>query len=305
VGFPLLVKAAAGGGGIGMRRVDRAGDLSAAVEGVQQMAARAFGSGDVYLERLVARARHVEVQVFGFGDGRAIHLFERDCSLQRRFQKVIEEAPAPDLPDAGRAALCEAALALCRATRYAGAGTVEFVLDAETGGFFFLEMNTRIQVEHPVTEMVTGADIVAMQIAFARDGAAAPALPAAPSGHAVECRLYAEDPARGFRPAPGRLERFALPAPAADLRVETGLREGDAVTPFYDPMIAKIVAHGPDRAAARARAAAALAEVDVAGIATNRDFLRACLAHPGFATAEIDTGFVARHHDRLTGGAAA
>jgi len=292
-GFPLLVKAAAGGGGIGMRLAEGPDGLEALVASVQEAARKSFGDGDVYLERFLGEARHVEIQVFGSGDGRAIHVHERDCSLQRRFQKVIEEAPAPGLPQQARRRMCEAALSLCAATNYRGAGTVEFIVDAASFEFFFLEMNTRIQVEHPVTEMITGLDLVAMQLLLASgDIETLPAAPPARTGHAIECRLYAENPARMFFPSPGRLGRFRLPEPSDDLRVETGYREGDAVTPFYDPLIAKIVARGASRAEAIARAASALAECRIEGIATNRGFLLACLRHEAFAAGDVHTKFI-------------
>ncbi|HKL70872.1 acetyl-CoA carboxylase biotin carboxylase subunit [Salibaculum sp.] len=299
VGLPLLVKASAGGGGIGMRRVDAIDALEETVSSVQQGAEKAFGSGDVYLERLVPRARHVEVQVFGFGDGTAMHLFERDCSLQRRFQKIIEEAPAPRLAEGTRRALHEASLALCRQTKYSGAGTVEFVLDAETGEYFFLEMNTRIQVEHPVSEMVTGVDLVAMQLELAGGARPDAEVGGKPAGHAIECRLYAENPRKMFFPSPGRLERFVLPEEASDLRVETGYREGDVVSPFYDPMIAKIIAHGTDRRAAVARSLQALNETEVTGITCNRDFLVSCLRHDSFVSGDVHTGFIEEHRSAL------
>ncbi|MEO1328755.1 MAG: biotin carboxylase N-terminal domain-containing protein [Pseudomonadota bacterium] len=300
VGFPLLVKASAGGGGIGMRRVDAADKVLATVEATQSMASKAFGDGAVFLERFIPRARHVEIQVFGFGDGRAIHLFERDCSLQRRFQKVIEESPAPGLPAGVRQRMAEAAVRLCEKARYASAGTVEFILDAETHEFFFLEMNTRIQVEHPVTEMVTGADLVAMQIQLARgDLRDAPQLSEV-DGTAIECRLYAENPQKMFLPSPGTLERFGTPEESADLRIDTGYQEGDAVTPHYDPMIAKIIARGADRDEARARAAEALRAIEIEGLRSNRDFLIACLEHPAFAAGEVSTGFIEQHVKALT-----
>jgi acetyl/propionyl-CoA carboxylase alpha subunit len=301
VGFPLLVKASAGGGGIGMRRVDSPEQLEATVAATQSMAAKAFGDGTVFLERFVPRARHVEIQVFGFGDGTAIHLHERDCSLQRRFQKVIEESPAPGLPAPVRDAMAEAAVALCAATRYRGAGTVEFIVDAESFAFFFLEMNTRIQVEHPVTEMRTGHDLVAMQIDFARGRLAGIGQATVqPQGHAIECRLYAENPAKMFMPSPGPLTRFDLPEPAADLRIETGYAAGGMVTPHYDPMLAKIIAHGPDREAARRRAVAALHATLVEGLRTNRDFLIACLESAGFVAGDVHTGFIDEHRKALT-----
>lgn len=293
VGFPLLVKASAGGGGIGMRRVDTFERLSDTVGATTSMAEKAFGDGTVFLERFVPRARHVEIQVFGFGNGEAVHLFERDCSLQRRFQKVIEESPAPRLAEDTRMAMAAAAVALCRTTGYAGAGTVEFILDVETGEFFFLEMNTRIQVEHPVTEMVTGRDLVGMQLDFARG--ALPSLEQSSlesDGHAIQCRLYAENPAKSFLPSPGRLDRFTMPTAGANLRVDCGYREGDLVSPHYDPMIAKIIAHGRDRDAACDRAISALKEIEVTGIATNRDFLVACLQRPAFRAGDVHTGFI-------------
>lgn len=300
VGYPLLVKAAAGGGGIGMRRADDAEELAKVVGATRSMAERAFGDGSVFLERLVPRARHVEVQVFGFGDGEAVHVYDRDCSLQRRFQKVIEEGMAPGLPGAVRARMAEAAVALARATRYSGAGTVEFIVDAESFEFYFLEMNTRIQVEHAVSEMITGLDLVAMQIDFARgrlEGMEQASIVA--RGHAVECRLYAEKPEKMFMPSPGPLTVFALPEPGPGLRIDAGYRQGDSVTPHYDPMIAKIVAHGSDRDAALDRAAAALGALRVEGIATNRAFLIACLNSPGFRSGAVHTGFIEENRAAL------
>ena len=301
VGFPLLVKAAAGGGGIGMRRVDRPEDLAAAVQATQGMAQRAFGDGTVYLERYIARARHVEVQVFGFGDGTAIHAHERDCSIQRRFQKIVEESPAPGLPAAVRDAMCASAVALCHQERYRGAGTVEYVVDAETFDWYFLEMNTRIQVEHPVTEMNTGLDLVGMQLQLA-GGRPLPVRTqdaVAPRGHAIECRLYAERPAKGFLPSTGTLARLALPLEAEGVRVDTGVREGDAVTHHYDPMIAKLIAHGADRGQAIERMLAALAATRIEGVETNRAFLEKVVGHPEFRAGRVSTGFVEQHRAAL------
>src|SRR5262245_19036266 len=229
VGFPLLVKAAAGGGGIGMRRVDRPEDLAKVVEATQTLAGKSFGDGTIYLERRLAKARHIEIQVFGFGDGRAVHLFERECSIQRRFQKIIEETPSPGLKPATRAAMAEAAVALVRQERYRGAGTIEFVVDAETDAFYFLEMNTRIAVEHPVTEMTTGLDLVGLQIRLARgdDLSTLTQETIGQQGHSIECRLYAENPAINFLPSPGPLKRFRLPTVGDGLRIDTGVREGD------------------------------------------------------------------------------
>jgi acetyl/propionyl-CoA carboxylase alpha subunit len=300
IGYPLLVKAVAGGGGIGMRRVDRAEDLADMVRSSQSMAAKAFGNGAIFLERYIARARHVEIQVFGFGDGAAIHLYERDCSLQRRYQKIIEESPAPGLPDDTRERMAQAATNLCRATRYAGAGTVEFIVDAASFDFYFLEMNTRIQVEHPVTEMVTGRDLVAMQIDLARGRLAVlPQEAITTHGHAIECRLYAEDPKRMFLPCPGKLASFRPPMDLPGVRVDSGYREGDELTPFYDPMIAKLIVHAQDRDTARHRAADALRQFTVEGIRNNRDFLIACLEHPGFAAGDVHTAFVESHRKTL------
>jgi acetyl/propionyl-CoA carboxylase alpha subunit len=293
VGYPLLVKASAGGGGIGMRRVDSADTLEKTVTATQSMATKAFGDGTVFLERFVPHARHIEIQVFGFGDGTAVHLFERDCSLQRRFQKVIEESPAPGLPSNVRSAMAEAAVALCRETRYSGAGTVEFIVDAQSFDFYFLEMNTRIQVEHPVTEMVVGRDLVAMQIDHA--GGRLTGMDQseiATQGHAIECRLYAENPAKMFMPSPGMLEVFDLPDPQDDLRIETGYRAGDMVTPYYDPMLAKIIVRHADRAGACRAAINALNGIRVDGIRTNRDFLLACLEHEEFQSGKVHTGFI-------------
>ena len=304
VGYPLLVKAASGGGGIGMRHVADPDALAKTAAMVQEAAVKSFGDGDIYLERYLPNARHVEVQVFGFGDGTAIHLHERDCSLQRRFQKVIEEAPAPGLPEATRDAMGEAALSLCAEVSYSGAGTVEFILDSATGEFFFLEMNTRIQVEHPVTEMVTGRDLVAMQLELAGSGDVKDRTPPRIDGWSIECRLYAENPAKKFFPSPGKLTRFDTPAPGPDLRIETGFRFGDTVSPFYDPLLAKIVSHGADRAAAIARAIVALRETTVEGIASNREFLIACLASEEFAAGDVHTRFIDDHGATLLKAAA-
>jgi 3-methylcrotonyl-CoA carboxylase alpha subunit len=298
VGYPLLVKAAAGGGGIGMRLVSGPAELRRTVEATQGQAARAFGDGTVYLEHFVRRARHVEIQVFGFGDGHAIHCFERDCSVQRRFQKLVEESPSPGLAPQTRAAMAHVATALARQERYRGAGTVEFVLDDDSGAFYFLEMNTRIQVEHPVTEMLTGLDLVGLQLRLAMGELPAAALPQGEvraRGQAIEVRLCAENPARNFLPAPGRITRLVLPEAAPDLRVETGVREGDAVSPHYDSMIAKLIVHAPDRPAAIARMLAALDATGIEGIASNVAFLRRVIDHAAFRAGRTLTGFVDAH----------
>jgi 3-methylcrotonyl-CoA carboxylase alpha subunit len=301
VGFPLLVKAAAGGGGIGMRRVDKPEELAKIVEATQSLAEKSFGDGTVYLERLVAKARHIEIQVFGFGDGGAVHLYERECSIQRRFQKIVEETPAPGLAPAVRHAMAEAAVALVRQERYRGAGTVEFVMDATTGAFYFLEMNTRIQVEHPVTEITTGLDLVGLQIRLARgeDLTFLTQDSIRQDGHSIECRLYAENPAKNFMPSPGPLKRFVLPPAGEGLRIDTGVREGDQISFHYDPMIAKIISQGQDRDTAIARMLTALGAVAVEGVATNAVFLGRLLDHPAFRAGDIYTGFAAEHAGEL------
>lgn len=294
VGYPLLVKAAGGGGGIGMKRVDGPQALAETVATTQTLAQKAFNDGSVYLERYVARARHIEIQVFGYGDGTAVHLYERECSMQRRFQKIVEESPAPGLRADVLAKMSESAVALAGAQRYRGAGTVEFILDADSGEFFFLEMNTRIQVEHGVTELVTGWDLVQAQIQLA----AGTLVPVAQSsiqrlGAAIECRLYAENPAKNFMPSPGTLKAFRI-ASQDGLRVDTGVREGDTISPYYDPMIAKLLTVGHDREQARSRMLCALEQTQIDGIKHNVVFLANLLQHPGFIAGQVDTAFVTR-----------
>ena len=296
IGFPVVIKAVAGGGGRGMRVVDRAADFADALAGARQEAASSFGDDRVLVERYLTRPRHIEVQVFGDSHGNAVHLFERDCSVQRRHQKVLEEAPAPGLSGERRAAMGAAAVAAARAVDYVGAGTVEFV--ADDSGFFFLEMNTRLQVEHPVTEAITGFDLVEWQLRVA----AGEALPRTQDqiraeGHAIEARLYAEDPSRDYAPATGRLLAFRMPADM--VRVDTGFAAGDTVGVHYDAMLAKLIAHGRTRADALAQLAAALAEAEVAGLTTNLDLLARIVAHPDFVAGGVDTGFIARHADTL------
>ncbi|KWV32674.1 ATP-binding protein [Micromonospora rifamycinica] len=297
--FPVLVKASAGGGGRGMRLVRDPADLPAAVESARREAAAAFGDGTVFVERYVEHGRHVEVQIFGDTAGTVVALGERDCSIQRRHQKLVEEAPAV-LPDGVRERLHAAAVAAGRAVGYVGAGTVEFLL-APTGEFFFLEMNTRLQVEHPVTEAVTGLDLVRLQLLVAEGGALP--VPATPptDGHAIEVRLCAEDPAQGFRPATGTLHRFAVPgvagefAPTRGLRLDSGVHTGSTVGVHYDSMLAKLVAWAPTRAEAARLLAGALARAELHGVATNRDLLVRVLRSPEFGSAQVDTGFLAAH----------
>lgn len=300
IGFPVLIKATLGGGGKGMRIVERAEDFPAALASCQREALAAFGSEEVLLERYLTRPRHIEMQVFADRHGQCVHLHERDCSVQRRHQKVLEEAPAPGLDPARRAAMGEAACAAARAVGYEGAGTVEFIVDTTTGEFFFMEMNTRLQVEHPVTEMITGLDLVEWQLRVA----AGETLPLAQAdiplhGHAIEARLYAEDPDKGFLPATGRLDILRWPATGSTIRIDSGVAEGDAVSPFYDPMLAKLIVHGRTRDEALARLHQALADIRLAGITTNIAFLSRLIALPAFTGADLDTGLITREEIRL------
>ena len=304
IGFPVLIKASAGGGGRGMRIVESAGAFDEALAAAQREARGAFGNDRVLLEKYLTTPRHIEVQVFGDDHGNVVHLFERDCSLQRRYQKVVEEAPAPGMSDARRAEIGAAAVAAAKAIDYSGAGTVEFIVDATTdganGAFYFMEMNTRLQVEHPVTEFVTGLDLVEWQLRVA-DGAPLPLEQSAISltGHAVEARLYAEDPARDFLPAPGHVVAFEAPDMGASARIDTGVRTGDDIAVSYDPMIAKVIAHGPDRDTAIAALDRLLAELVCVGPVTNQAFLRRAITHPEFVGGDLDTGFIDRNRDML------
>jgi acetyl/propionyl-CoA carboxylase alpha subunit len=294
VGFPVLVKAAFGGGGRGMRAVYSPDDLLEAVSGAQREARSAFGNGTVFLERLVQRPRHIEVQIFADACGQVIHLFERECSIQRRYQKIIEEAPSPGVSDSLRAELGTAAVAAGKAIGYVGAGTVEFILD-ESGEFFFLEVNTRLQVEHPVTEMVTGLDLVALQILVAEGKPLPPsAVDATLTGHAIEARLYAEDVAAGYLPSTGPLHRFDIPA-MPGIRVDAGVRGGGHVSMYYDPMLAKVIAHAPTREQAARLLGRALSESRLHGVVTNRDLLVGIFREPEFLAGQIDTGYLTRH----------
>jgi geranyl-CoA carboxylase alpha subunit len=293
LGLPLMIKAVAGGGGRGLRRVDAMESLDAALAGARAEARKAFGDDRVILERLIAPARHVEVQILADGQGRCIHLGERDCSVQRRHQKLVEECPAPGLNPGLRRELGDAAVRIARACGYAGAGTVEFLVDAG-GDFYFLEMNARLQVEHPVTEAVTGLDLVAMQLDIARG------LPLALSqedvsfgGHAIEARLYAEDPARGFLPRSGRVARWTAPS-GAGLRVDSGIETGTGIPPDYDTLAAKIIAHGPDRETARRRLAAGLRSTCLLGVANNKGLLLRVLESGHFRRGPVTTGWLDR-----------
>jgi acetyl/propionyl-CoA carboxylase alpha subunit len=295
IGFPLLVKAVFGGGGRGMRVVRTPSDLVEAVGSARREARTAFGDGSVFLERFVDTPRHIEVQILGDTQGTVVSLFERECSIQRRYQKVIEEAPSPIVDEALRSELCAAAIAAGSAIGYVGAGTVEFVLDVERR-FYFLEVNTRLQVEHPVTEMVTGLDLVHLQLTIA-EGRPLPAevLNARITGHAIEVRLYAEDVDAGFLPSAGVFHRFDIPR-STGVRVDAGVEDGSVVSVHYDPMLAKVIAHGRDRDQARRRLARALHEARIHGVPTNRDLLVGILREPEFADGNIDTGYLDRHH---------
>jgi 3-methylcrotonyl-CoA carboxylase alpha subunit len=301
IGYPVLIKAAAGGGGKGMRLVEKPEDFREALASAKREARAAFGDERVLVEKFVAKPRHIEVQVFGDSHGNVVHLFERDCSAQRRHQKVIEEAPAPGMTQEMRKAMTDAAVRAARAISYRGAGTVEFIVDASRGlrpdGFWFMEMNTRLQVEHPVTEMITGLDLVEWQLRVA----AGEKLPLRQEeirlgGHAFEARIYAEDPARGFLPATGTLHMLDFPD---DARVDSGVRQGDSVTPHYDPMIAKLIVHGADRASALAALVRALEATRIAGSVTNTAFLARLARLDAFAAGDVDTGLIGREFEAI------
>ncbi len=309
IGYPVLLKASAGGGGKGMRVVTRTEEFDAALASCKREAASSFGNDRVLIEKYLMRPRHVEVQVFADKHGGAVYLFDRDCSVQRRHQKVLEEAPAPGLQPHVRRAMGEAAVAAARAVNYVGAGTVEFIM-TEGGEFYFMEMNTRLQVEHPVTEMVTGLDLVEWQLRVA----AGEPLPLAQDqlrieGHAIEARIYAEHPARGFLPSTGTLKHLRMPqgvefsvgvgGERAPVRIDSGVREGDTITPFYDPMIAKLIVHGASREEALKRMSQALRGCEVVGPHTNVEFLQRIVASVPFSTGDLDTGLIERHHDAL------
>ncbi len=299
IGYPVLVKASAGGGGKGMRRVDAAEDFEAALASCRREAAQAFGDDRVLVERYVLRPRHVEIQVFGDRHGDVVHLFERDCSVQRRHQKVLEEAPAPGMTPERRAAMGAAAVEAARAVGYVGAGTVEFIVDP-TGAFFFMEMNTRLQVEHPVTEMITGLDLVEWQLRVA----AGEPLPLRQEqlridGHALEARIYAEDPDKGFLPSTGRLLHLAQPETSYHVRIDAGVDEGDEIGPWYDPMIAKLIVWDATRERALARMQIALAQVRIVGVQNNVEFLSRLVASPAFAAADLDTALIEREREFL------
>ncbi len=299
IGYPVLIKATAGGGGKGMKIVTSEREFASALASAQREAKASFGDDRVLIERYLTSPRHIEIQVFADKHGHAVHLYERDCSVQRRHQKVLEEAPAPGMTAERRKAMGDAAVAAAKAIGYVGAGTVEFIAEQD-GRFYFMEMNTRLQVEHPVTEMITGLDLVEWQLRVA----AGEPLPLAQDaillrGHAIEARLYAEDPDRGFLPSIGRIVHWRMPRQDARVRVDTGFRAGDEVTPYYDPMLGKLIVWGADRHRACAGLLSALGDCEVAGVATNIAFLERVVAHPAFANAQLDTGLIDKHRDAL------
>ncbi|ABF53246.1 acetyl/propionyl/methylcrotonyl-CoA carboxylase subunit alpha [Sphingopyxis alaskensis] len=303
IGYPVLIKAVAGGGGKGMRKVDSPADFLDALASCQREAAASFGNDHVLIEKYILTPRHIEVQIFGDTHGNVVHLFERDCSLQRRHQKVIEEAPAPGMDEATRAELCAAAVRAAKAVDYVGAGTIEFIADASEGlradRIWFMEMNTRLQVEHPVTEEITGVDLVEWQLRVA-SGEPLPLTQdqLAINGWAMEARLYAEDPAKGFLPSTGTLELFQLPEHIG--RIDTGVYEGAEVSPFYDPMIAKVIAYGENREEARELLSEMLEDSAIWPVKTNSAFLIAALDHPDFVAGTVDTGLIGRDGDAMT-----
>jgi 3-methylcrotonyl-CoA carboxylase alpha subunit len=301
IGFPLLVKATGGGGGIGMRAVKSSEDLPRIAKSVSALAERTFGDSGIFLERHVANARHIEVQIFGLGNGKVFHLLNRECSIQRRFQKVIEEAPAPGIPKSIQLQMIKVACKLAENQKYSGAGTVEFILDRDTDDFFFLEMNTRIQVEHPVTEMISGQDIVALQLLLAsgEDFENLSNYNFKFDGHSIECRLYAEKPEKNFLPSPGILDKFCIPDQTDSLRIDTGFIQGDTITPFYDPMIAKIIVSAPNRVRAIEEMKKALNQIEIAGISTNLAFLKKVLQHQAFHSNNINTQFIDTYKSEL------
>ncbi|WLH33708.1 acetyl/propionyl/methylcrotonyl-CoA carboxylase subunit alpha [Pseudomonas sp. FP2196] len=299
IGYPVLLKATAGGGGKGMKVVEDVSQLAEALASAQREAQSSFGDSRMLVEKYLLKPRHVEIQVFADQHGNCLYLNERDCSIQRRHQKVVEEAPAPGLTPELRRAMGEAAVRSAKAIGYVGAGTVEFLLDSR-GEFFFMEMNTRLQVEHPVTEAITGLDLVAWQIRVARGEALPINQDQVPlNGHAIEVRLYAEDPSNDFLPAAGRLDLYRESAEGPGRRVDSGVEEGDEISPFYDPMLGKLIAWGEDREQARLRLLSMLDEFAIGGLKTNINFLRRIIAHSAFAAAELDTGFIPRYQEQL------
>lgn len=298
MGFPILLKAAAGGGGKGMRRVDKLEDVESAAESASAEAIAAFGDGTLFIEKLLVEPRHIEVQVFGDGQGGGVHLYERECSLQRRHQKVWEEATAPHLSQKTRDGLFTAAMNLVKATKYRSAGTLEFLVDSN-GDFYFLEMNTRLQVEHPVTELVTGVDLVRAQLELALNPKKSPLTQVGePRGHAIEVRLYAEDPSQGFMPTPGKVERLKWPT-GTGIRVESGIEQGQTIGTSFDSMLGKIIIHAPDRAHAIARMRFALDETVLLGMGCNQNYLRTLCDDPQVIAGKVHTGYLGSAYEKF------
>ncbi|PVG01863.1 putative methylcrotonoyl-CoA carboxylase, partial [Serendipita vermifera] len=298
--FPVLIKAVLGGGGKGMRIVDDESAFMEALESAKRESLKSFGDDNVLVEKYIQKPRHIEVQVFGDSNGNAVSLWERDCSVQRRHQKIIEEAPAPGISEEVRKDLCEKAVAAAKAVNYVGAGTVEFIFDDDTQVFYFMEMNTRLQVEHPITEMITGQDLVEWQLQVAAGNDLPLSQDAIPRhGHAFEARIYAENPRNNFLPDVGKLVHLSTPEPSASVRLEEGFKQGSSIEVFYDPLIAKLVVKGDDRTEALRILRKALDEYQVVGLSTNIEFLRALAGHPAFINGEVETGFIQKHYSEL------
>ena len=300
IGYPVLIKASAGGGGKGMKVVEASADFANQLASAKREAQASFGDDQVLVEKYLTQPRHIEIQVFADSHGNCVYLFERDCSVQRRHQKVLEEAPAPGLSQQQREMMGNAAVNAAKAIGYVGAGTVEFIFDTLSGQFYFMEMNTRLQVEHPVTEAITGQDLVEWQLRVAA-GEVLPLAQAqmAINGHAIEVRIYAEDPDKDFLPAIGHIRQLRLPPQTARVRIDSGIVAGDEISPYYDPMIAKLIVHGANRQQALQRMAQALAQYRIIGLTTNLDFLARLVAHPAFAAFDVDTRFISRFRDDL------
>ena len=302
IGFPILVKASAGGGGIGMQVVNDYSQLKEVIEKTKNLAGKAFGNSDIFLEKYISNARHIEIQIFGFGENKAIHLYERDCSLQRRFQKIIEESPAPNIEREIINQMSECAVNFASNQKYEGVGTVEFIYDINDKKFYFLEMNTRIQVEHPVTEQITGLDLVAMQIKFALkiDDYILQQEKILRSGHAIECRLYAEDPSKNFLPSPGKITKLKIPKLTNNSRLDIGVDEGDEISFYYDPMIAKVITQGKNRDDSINNMIQFLSEIEIEGISSNKSFLLTVLKNELFLEANFNTKFIENNLDLLS-----
>ncbi len=294
IGYPILIKASAGGGGIGMQIVNNFNELKSAIDKTKNLAKKAFGNGDIFLEKFIRNSRHIEIQVFGYGDKSAVHFYERDCSIQRRFQKIIEESPAPKVDPSIIKKMAEMSVKFASDQKYEGAGTIEFIYDIDQKNFYFLEMNTRIQVEHPVTEVITGVDLVELQIKYALNIDSTRILQnyISKKGSSLECRLYAEDPKKNFLPSPGKISKLRLPESIKDIRIDIGVGEGDEISFYYDPMIAKIIAKGENRYETIKKMKSFLQSFEIDGIKTNKPFLIEVLKNKSFEEAKFNTKFI-------------